>query len=116
MTFVTSRPDADGAEAADRLGRLYARHVSSARRFAYLLCGDDQMAADIAQEAFLQVARRWGTMRDAEAFPAYLRTTVRNLVRMHARASAREQSREGRYLAAQQEREPVPSDGAHRNE
>jgi RNA polymerase sigma-70 factor (ECF subfamily) len=93
MTLVTSRAEAGEEGGYDRLGELYARYISDARRFAYLLCGDEQAAADIAQDAFVRVASRLGALRNADAFPAYLRVTVRNLVRMRARASAREADR-----------------------
>lgn len=93
MTLVSSRAEAGEEGGYDRLGELYTRYISDARRFAYLLCGDEQAAADIAQDAFVRVASRLGTLRSGDAFPAYLRVTVRNLVRMRTRASARETDR-----------------------
>ncbi|MEY2449078.1 MAG: hypothetical protein QOH79_2554 [Acidimicrobiaceae bacterium] len=96
MSTVTSRLEAAGG-GTDRLAELYARHIPGARRFAYLLCGDEQAAADIAQEAFLRVAGRVGVLRNADAFPSYLRATVRNVARMRARALAREGSRVDRH-------------------
>ena len=90
---MTSRAEVGEEGGYDRLGELYTRHISDARRFAYLLCGDERASADIAQDAFVRVASRLGALRNADAFPAYLRVTVRNLVRMQARASARETDR-----------------------
>jgi RNA polymerase sigma factor (sigma-70 family) len=99
MTLVTARRELSGS-GSDRLADLYQRHMADARRFAYLLCGDEHAAADIVQEAFLRVASRLGTLRNAEAFPAYLRATVRNVNRMRVRAQAREDGRVDRHERA----------------
>jgi RNA polymerase sigma factor (sigma-70 family) len=99
MTLVTARRELSGG-GSDRLADLYQRHVADARRFAYLLCGDEHAAADIVQEAFLRVASRLGALRNTEAFPAYLRATVRNVNRMRVRAQTREDGRVDRHERA----------------
>lgn len=64
---------------------LYARHVGYAGRLAYLLVGDRDVAADIAQEAFVRLAGRFSHIRNAASFEPYLRRTVLNLCRSHLR-------------------------------
>ena len=68
-----------------RLEALYSTHVHGAIRLAYLMTGDEQQAQDIAQEAFAKIAARFQDLRNPEAFPAYLRSTVLNLSRGHLR-------------------------------
>jgi RNA polymerase sigma factor (sigma-70 family) len=96
MSVMTARSECGDAAGGDRLSALYRLHASDAKRFAYLLCGDEELAADVVQEAFLRVARRLGALRNPDAFPWYLRRTIRNLVFMHGRAHGREQARLGR--------------------
>ena len=63
------------------LGELYARHMPAARAFAFLLtAGDSAFAEDLAQDAFLRAASRWGVLRDPASFEAYLRRAVANAV------------------------------------
>jgi RNA polymerase sigma factor (sigma-70 family) len=93
MTLLTVEPDESDLADDDRLAALYRVHATDTRRFAFLLCGDDDMAADLVQEAFLRVATRIGLLRSPDAFRSYLRRTVRNLVRQDARAGGRERAR-----------------------
>jgi RNA polymerase sigma-70 factor (sigma-E family) len=58
---------------------LYARHVPSAIRLAYLLSGDPHRAEDLAHEAFIRSVGRFAHLRQREAFDAYLRRAVVNL-------------------------------------
>jgi RNA polymerase sigma-70 factor (sigma-E family) len=67
------------------LGEVYARHADSAKRIAYLLTGDKDLAEDLTQDAFVKLAGRLGGIRNPEAFGAYLRKTVVNLARSHGR-------------------------------
>jgi len=71
--------------AGDRLEALYLRHGPEALRLAYLLTGDRELSEDIAQEAFVRVARRLTGLRSAGSFQWYLRRTVVNLVNSHLR-------------------------------
>lgn len=64
---------------------LYLRHASDAVRFAYLLTGDRVLAEDLVQDAFVRVAGRFLHLRDAGAFPGYLRRCVVNLARSYGR-------------------------------
>ncbi len=64
---------------------LYLRHASDAVRFAYLLTGDRALAEDLVQDAFVRVAGRLLHLRDAGAFPGYLRRCVVNLANSYGR-------------------------------
>ena len=68
-----------------RLAELYVRHGPEAHRLAFLLTGDDALAEDLVQDAFVRLAGRFADLRDPGAFPAYLRRMVVNLARMHFR-------------------------------
>jgi RNA polymerase sigma-70 factor (sigma-E family) len=67
------------------LGELYVAYADSAKRLAYLLTGDKDLAEDITQDAFVKLAGRLGGLRDPYAFDSYLRRTVVNLSRSHFR-------------------------------
>lgn len=68
-----------------RFAELYALHAQSAVRLAFLMTGDPQLAEDIAQEAFIRGVSRFEHLRRRDAFGAYLRQTVINLVHSHYR-------------------------------
>ena len=67
------------------LGEFYAAHADSTKRLAYLLTGDNELAEDITQDAFVKMAGRLGGLRNRNASAAYLRQTVVNLSRSHFR-------------------------------
>jgi RNA polymerase sigma-70 factor (sigma-E family) len=69
----------------DELGEFYATHVTSAKRLAYMLTGDHELAEDLMQDAFVKVAGRLGGLRNQESAAAYLRQTIVNLCRSHFR-------------------------------
>jgi RNA polymerase sigma factor (sigma-70 family) len=58
---------------------LYLQHAPSALRFAYFLCGDQETARDLVQDAFVRVAGRFRYLRQPDGFDAYLRRTIVNL-------------------------------------
>ncbi|HEY7876350.1 MAG TPA: SigE family RNA polymerase sigma factor [Actinomycetota bacterium] len=68
-----------------RLAAAYERHFPAAVRLAYLLTGDAELAKDLAQDAFVKLSGRFFHFRGDAAFEAYLRQTVVNLTRSHAR-------------------------------
>ena len=74
-----------GSSAGDRLEALYLCHGPEALRLAYLLTGDRELAEDLAQEAFVRVARRLTGLRNADSVWWYLRRTVVNLANSHLR-------------------------------
>jgi RNA polymerase sigma-70 factor (sigma-E family) len=80
-----------------RIAALYAAHARRAGRLAYLLTGDQHLAEDLAQEAFVRLMGRLGSIHDDEAIASYLRTSVVNLSRKHWRKLGHER----RYLNAQ---------------
>ena len=68
--------------------QLYREHVPGARRLAYLLTGNRELAEDVVHDAFIRVAGRIRRIREPEAFGAYLRRSVVNAVRSHYRHQA----------------------------
>lgn len=70
---------------AGRFEELYREHAPTAQRVAYLMTGDDALAQDLVQEAFLKLSGRFLDLRNPEAFGAYLRRTVVNLAHSHFR-------------------------------
>jgi RNA polymerase sigma-70 factor (sigma-E family) len=47
---------------------FFSDRYRAAARFAYLLTGSGQVAEEIAQDAFLQIFRRWEEIRNPEAY------------------------------------------------
>jgi len=74
-----------GSSTGDKLEELYLCHGPEVLRLAYLLTGDRELAEDLAQEAFVRVARRLTGLRNAESVRWYLRRTVVNLANSHLR-------------------------------
>jgi RNA polymerase sigma-70 factor (sigma-E family) len=98
----------------DRLADLYARHVGTAVGLARLLTGDPDLAEDLAHEAFLRVAGRFGHLRRPDAFPAYLRRVVVNLCNARLRRLRLERA----WLTRPRERDeaaPPPFDPVERD-
>jgi len=97
--------DGDG----DRLEELYVRFVPGGIRLAYLMTGDRTIAEDLVQEAFVRFVGRLHSLRDPNAFEAYLRRTVVNLSKNHFRRRAVERSdlerQAGLRLPVQEERD-----------
>src|SRR5262249_34739970 len=83
--FVRAEAAVSDPPADDRLEVLYLRHGPEALKLAYLLTGDRELSEDIAQEAFVRVARRLTGLRNADSFRWYLRRTVVNLANSHLR-------------------------------
>ena len=83
------------------LAVLYEEYVGRATTLARLLTGDDHVAEDVAQEAFIRTAGRFAHLRRPDAFSAYLRRTVVNL----CRARFRRQRLERDWLRRQDRRE-----------
>lgn len=66
-----------------RVEELYAAHAQGAVRLAYLLVGNQDVAQDIAQEAFVRAFGRFADIRKPTSFPSYLKATIVNLARKH---------------------------------
>ena len=67
------------------LDALYRAHAPGALRFALMLTGDRSLSEDLVQEAFVRVATKVASLRDPEAFNAYLTRAVANLAKSHFR-------------------------------
>lgn len=76
----------DPAGRADfELTTLYAEHYPPLVRVAVLLLRDQDSAEDAVQDAFCELYRRWGGLRDQGAALAYLRASVLNRCRSQLR-------------------------------
>lgn len=64
---------------------LYRRHVDQAVRVAYLITRSQQAAEDVVQEAFVQVLRRIGTLRDPEQFKSWFYSILHNAAKRYTR-------------------------------
>jgi RNA polymerase sigma-70 factor (sigma-E family) len=102
MGELTTNAPRAATQREDRLAELYRAESARVVNLAYLLTGQRQLAEDLAQDAFVRVA---GRLREVspDAFGAYLRQTVVNLVRSHYR-HARVQRRYADRIAADAER------------
>jgi RNA polymerase sigma-70 factor (sigma-E family) len=85
------------------LATLYQQHVGRAVSLARLLTGDDHLAEDVAQEAFIRTAGRFAHLRQPDAFAGYLRRTVVNLCRARFRRLRVERD----WLRRQKHEEPA---------
>jgi RNA polymerase sigma-70 factor (sigma-E family) len=72
-----------------RLEAAYAEHAAGLGRLAFLLTGDERVAEDLVQEAFVRAVARFAHLRREEALGAYLRRTVVNLAGKHHQRSWR---------------------------
>jgi RNA polymerase sigma-70 factor (sigma-E family) len=83
---------------ADRaLTDLYAAHWQSLVRLGWLLVGDQQLAEETVQDAFVAMHSRWSALRNQELALAYLRRCVVN----SSRSVLRHRKVEDRYLRAE---------------
>jgi RNA polymerase sigma-70 factor (ECF subfamily) len=73
----------------EALALLYEQHYAELVRLAFALTSDWDLAEELSQEAFVRAWRSWGNIRDQQATPAYLRTTVVNLAPEPAPQAAR---------------------------
>lgn len=55
-------------ERAGDAGELFNRTHDAAVRFAFVLTGSSAIADDVVNDAFAQVVRRWGELRDPKAY------------------------------------------------
>jgi RNA polymerase sigma-70 factor (sigma-E family) len=67
------------------LDGLYRAHAPAALRFALMLTGERELAEDLVQEAFVRVAAKLDSLRERDAFGAYLTRAVANLAKSHFR-------------------------------
>jgi RNA polymerase sigma-70 factor (sigma-E family) len=67
------------------LDGLYRAHAPAALRFALMLTGERELAEDLVQEAFVRVAAKLDSLREPDAFGAYLTRAIANLAKSHFR-------------------------------
>jgi RNA polymerase sigma factor (sigma-70 family) len=68
---------------------FYREQWAKMVRLAWLMTGSRELAEDLVQDAFVQVGAKWASV---QAPNAYLRVTVTNAVRAHARRENRKRS------------------------
>ncbi len=68
--------DRTGSEADEAITDLYAAHWVRLVRLATLLQGDEAVAEEVVQDAFVALHRRWRRLREPAAAVGYLRTSV----------------------------------------
>ncbi len=77
MMALVAAADGTVGEGVD-LAALHRAHFRSLVRLASLLVDDLAVCEELAQEAFVRLAARPGTLRDPDKAPAYLRSAVLN--------------------------------------
>jgi RNA polymerase sigma-70 factor (ECF subfamily) len=92
---LISVQDADVREFESRLADSSALAV----RVAYSILRNKQDAEDVAQEAFARAYRRFASLRDREAFRAWLVRMTWRLALDHRRSYKRRQAREDAVMA-----------------
>jgi RNA polymerase sigma-70 factor (ECF subfamily) len=83
---------ARGDAAAQRL--LYDAHVERVYRLAYRMAGDDDLARDFTQEAFIRAFDRLGTFRRESSFGTWLYTIAMSVTLNGLRSVRRLRTRE----------------------
>ena len=91
---VVAAPSSKARRKAELLA-LYEHEFRPAARLAYLLCGDTQLADDIAHDAFARMWERWDRIDDPTRRGAYLRATVVNLAKSSHRRAATARRHQG---------------------
>lgn len=98
VTTLEGRAQVDSWDADEALEALYVAHWRGLVRLAVLLVGDQGVAEEVVQDAFVSTHGRWRRLRDQDKALAYLRQTVVNrsrsalrhraVVDRHARSSS----------------------------
>src|SRR5262245_2952723 len=69
---------------------FYREQWAKMVRLAWLMTGSRELAEDLVQDAFVHIGAKWASVQMPTA---YLRVTVTNAVRAHARRESRKHSR-----------------------
>ena len=72
---------------ADAFATLFGRYHGAIRQFAFRVVLDEHAADDVAQESFITAARGLASLRDGQAFAAWLYRIAANVARSHVRSS-----------------------------
>lgn len=100
-----SDPTAHAWTADDAVTHLFASQYRPLVRLAVLLMHDNDMAEEIAQDAFVALHQHWGRLRDPDKAVAYLRSSVVN----RARSALRHRGVVDRFLRRQPDQRTAPS-------
>ena len=73
---------------------LYDRHVDRVYRLAYRMCGDDELARDATQAAFVRAFQRLDQFRGEAAFSTWMHRITTSVTLNEIRKSRRHASRE----------------------
>jgi RNA polymerase sigma-70 factor (sigma-E family) len=76
-------------EARQRVAALYQEHALGLVKLAKIMLGDQAVAEDIVQDAFLGLYRKWPSLADQDRALAYLRASVLNGCRTAHRGRTR---------------------------
>jgi RNA polymerase sigma-70 factor (sigma-E family) len=68
-------PDAD---ARQQVTALFEAHALGLVKLAKVMLGDQSIAEDVVQEAFVGIYRKWASLRDTDKALGYLRNSVLN--------------------------------------
>jgi RNA polymerase sigma-70 factor (sigma-E family) len=82
------------------LSDLYVAYAPDGIRLAFLLTGDQALAEDLVQDAFVRLVGRLRHLREPAAFWTYLRRTIVNLATSHFRHGRVERAYLERVAAA----------------
>ena len=104
----------DGEIAA--LGDAYRLHHEHVRAFVRRFIGEDEVAEDLLQEAFLALPKAIRTFRGEAPLRTFLLSVAVNHARHHVRAAARRRAATRRLAVEQGRVEPGPEGEASRRE
>jgi RNA polymerase sigma factor (sigma-70 family) len=73
--LTDASPDADARE---RVTALFEAHALGLVKFAKVMLGDQSIAEDVVQDAFVGMYRNWASLHDRDKALGYLRASVLN--------------------------------------
>jgi RNA polymerase sigma-70 factor (sigma-E family) len=95
---------------------LYREEAHRCGRLAFLLTGDNELAQELVQEAFVRLMSRWSAIRDRNAIRSYLHRSVVNLAQKSWRKRTNERAYLERHAAREQTVAAPPPDFETRHE
>jgi RNA polymerase sigma-70 factor (ECF subfamily) len=112
-TVVQEAPDAITTLAEERFEDFFRREYRPVVAMAHVLTGNFSLAEDLAQEAFVAVARDWTRVATLDNPRAWVRRIVSNHVVSYRRRAAREARAVSRHGADPPVVAPLPADADH---
>ena len=95
--------------------QLVTRHYLTVYRISYKWCGVKQDAEDIAQEVFVNLARKLKTFRQRSSFSTWLFRIVINTAKDFTRKCATKHAYELAFAFEHKPENPQPSEAHHNN-